>query len=230
MLSALLPAIVSIQLASPSTNPILAQFQDRQLLAYRELSLDNRYSVKSVNDVFKDNILLNMAYLRDEVKDKKNINWDQVQKPFKYEMVLMPNETFSYHNNILDEYKGKVNKTLDINFGAQDGFKTDGYLYGDGVCHLASLINWAARDAKLEVKSPVNHDFAPIPDVPKEYGVSIYSQPNSSGSTAMQNLYITNSFKYPVMFSFDYADNKLKLSIFKISDMKSFPYTTLNNL
>ncbi|HKC05172.1 MAG TPA: VanW family protein, partial [Patescibacteria group bacterium] len=80
---------------------------------------------------------------------------------------------------------------------------------GDGVCHLASLISWAAKDAGLDVYVPARHDFAKINDVPKEYGVSINS------NKPYGNLYITNNFDKPVTFNFNYDGTNLTVSVSK---------------
>lgn len=180
-------------------------------LSSHEISLENRYEVKSVSDVFKDNILLNLAYMRGIIS--KDINWDEIKKPFHYEFRLDPNQTFAFHDDLLDQYKGKVVKTTAAHFNAQEGFKTDGYLFGDGVCHLASLLYWAAKDASLDSYAPTNHDFMTIPEINKIYGVSIYSSPFSKGSNAQQNLYITNNKDKEIAFEFDYNDDKLKVTV-----------------
>lgn len=187
------------------------------VVSSHEISLDERYPVKSVSDVFKDNILLNMVYLKGKVSSKEQINWDEIRKPLTYQFRLEPNQTFAYHDDILPEFKDKVVRTTNAHFNAQEGFKTDGYLYGDGVCHLASLIYWVAKDAGLEALAPVNHDFMPIPEIAKEYGVSIYSNPYSKGANSQQNLYITNNKVSPVEFKFEYKDDKLKLEVLELN-------------
>lgn len=190
--------------------------QAEHVIAQKEMSLDNRYGNNFVNDVFKNNILLNLAYLKGKTVSK-DINWDEVSKPFKYEFVLEPGKTFAYHEDVKDQYKDSLVKTTNAHFNSLEGFKTDGYLFGDGICHLASLINWVAKEANLAVEAPTNHDFANIPDIPKEYGVSIYSTPGSKVSNAMQNLYITNNKDKPVTFKFSYEDNKIKVAIVELN-------------
>lgn len=190
---------------------------DQFLLAEREMSLENRHGNKFVNDVFKNNILLNLAYMDGRITKASDINWDEITKPFSYQFRLNPGQTFAYHDDILDKYKQTLVKTTNAHFNAAEGFKTDGYLFGDGICHLASLIYWAAKDAGLEAEAPTNHDFAPIPDVPKKYGVSIYSNPFSKGSNALQNLYITNPQSKPIVFKFEYKDNKVKVSVIALN-------------
>lgn len=192
---------------------LISPIPNNYLLTQKEMSLDNRYSNQFVNDVFKKNILLNLAYLDGRVTSKKDINWDEITKPFQYEFKLNPNKTFAFHEDIQDKYKGQVEKTTNAHFIAAEGFKTDGYLFGDGVCHLASLINWAAKEAGLQVEAPTNHNFATIPDISKEYGVSIYYSPTTKGSNALQNLYITNNKGKPITFKFEYKDNKVYIAI-----------------
>lgn len=209
-------SILSI-LGSEGYPNLLSPLVGENVLAQRQMSLQNRYADNWVNSVFKDNILLTLAYLNGNVTSKRGINWEEVKKPSRFEFILQSGHTFAYHDDILPEYQGKVVKTTNAHFNAQDGFKTDGYLYGDGVCHLASLIYWAAKDAKLDASSPVSHNFARIPDVPKEYGVSIYSNPEVKGTDARQNLYITNNRQKTVAFKFDYDGIAVKVSVVELN-------------
>ena len=182
-------------------------------MASHKMSLENRYENAYVNDVFKDNILLTLRYLEGSVSGADKISWEDVQKPFKYEFSLKPGQIFAFHDTILPEYAGSIVKTTNAHFNYQDGFKNDGYLYGDGVCHLASLIYWVAKDAGLEVVSPVNHNFADVPEVPKEYGVSISFRPNEVYRSALQNLYITNNKEMPISFVFEYDGEDLNIAV-----------------
>lgn len=191
--------------------------EDNSLLTQQEMSLDNRYEDKFVNDVFKNNILLNLAYLRGSITSAKDIKWEEVAKPFSYQFILNPDKTFAYHEDVDNSYQGKVEKTTNSHFNAAEGFKTDGYLYGDGVCHLASLLFLAAKQAGLEAEAPTNHDFANIPDIPKEYGVSIYSTPGAKNSNTKQNLYITNNKNKPIAFKFEYQNNRIKVAIVELN-------------
>lgn len=77
----------------------------------------------------------------------------------------------------------------------------------------ASLLYWAAKDAGLAALAPTNHDFASIPEVPKEYGVSIYFTPGAHDANAKQNLYITNTFDKPVHFTFAYDGTSLSVKV-----------------
>lgn len=176
-------------------------------LAKKQVSLNNRYAVKSVNNVVKDNILLNLAYTNGNARAGQPVDWNKVGQPFDFYFKLNPGETFAYQEDVLPKYQGQVKVTTNAHFNAAEGFKSDGYLTGDGVCHLASLIYWAAKDAKLDAYAPTNHNFAPIPEISREYGVSIYSSPGSKESNAMQNLYVTNNHLNPVKFEFNYQEN-----------------------
>lgn len=197
---------------SPDVNTVQQKY-----LATSEISLEKRYENKFVNDVFKDNILLNLAYMNGKVTKASDIKWDEITKPFKYEFRLEPNKTFAFHSDVENKFQDSLVKTTNAHFNATDGFKTDGYLFGDGICHLASLIYWVALNAGLEAEAPTNHDFAPIPDVPRRYGVSIYSNPFSKGSNTQQNLYITNNKSKPIAFKFEYQDNKVKVSVVELN-------------
>lgn len=191
------------------------QISTEHMLAQKEISLENRYAVKSVSDIFKDNILLNLSYMDGKVTSGQNIDWNKVKEPFKYELILRPNDVFAFHEDVLDQYKGKVIRTTNAHFNYQEGFKFSGLMFGDGVCHLASLMYMVSKEAGLDTLAPTSHDFAQIPDIPKEYGVSIYNLPGSKGSNAQQNLYITNNRQKPVTFKFDYKEDKLKLAVFE---------------
>lgn len=195
------------------TMPKPEVIKPEKVLAKREFSMEKRYGNEFVNGVFKDNILLNAVYIGGKMKVSASPDWKAVQKPFTGSIVLAPNETFAYHKDVLPEYKGKPVKALDLHFGADQGFKSDGYLMGDGVCHLASLINWAARDAKLDVVSPTNHDFANIAQVPREYGVAIYSMPGNEAGNAQQNLYVTNTTKKPIALKFSFDGKNLAVAV-----------------
>lgn len=177
------------------------------VLASRSFSMEDRYNNKFVNDVFKDNILLTMAYMDKTVTSAADLNWAKVEAPFHHEFTLKPGDVFAFHDGILPQYKGKVTVTTGMLFNSEEGFKYDGDLVGDGVCHLASIINWAARDAGLTSYAPSNHNFAKINEVPKEYGVGILA-PSPYG-----NLYVTNNKTVPVTFSFDYNGTNFKVSV-----------------
>ncbi len=147
------------------------------------------------------------------IKGKSDIKWDEVEKPFHYEFTLKPSEGFAFHDQVLPEYAKNIVKTTNAHFNYTDGFKSDGYLTGDGVCHLASLIYWAARDAGLTTVYFANHNFAKINEVPKEYGVSIRFDPGNFANGSRQNLYIFNNLENPVIFAFDYDGTNLTVSV-----------------
>ena len=209
MLSTIITTITALTLF---TNPLVSPFAGEKLLATHEMSLAERYY-----PVKKENILLNLAYMDGRVKSKADINWDEIQKPFTMSFKLNPGEVFAYHDDILPEYKGKIIRTTNTHFNYQEGYKSAGYLVGDGVCHLASLMYWVALDAGLKAKAPANHNFMAIPGIEKTYGVSIYSNPMSPGSNTIQNLYITNNLENSIEFMFEYSNEILKLSVLEIN-------------
>jgi len=177
------------------------------VLASHSMNLENRWDDQFVNDVFKDNILLTLYYLDNQINDKSEINWEQIQKPLKVGFTLKPTETFAFHEKTLAEYSDNVVKTTNAHFIGSEGFRNSGHLIGDGVCHLAALMYWVAEDAGLTAYSPSDHNFAKINEVPKEYGVGILS-PNPLG-----NLYIVNNLEKPIAFSFDFDGENLTVAV-----------------
>ncbi len=187
--------------------------RDAHVLAQKSFSLNRRYGNQFVNDVFKDNILLTLAYMDGKVDKTKSISWEAVEKPQTFTLTLLPGEVFTFNADVLPAYKGKMIKTTNAHFNAQDGFKFSGLYYGDGVCHLASLIYWAAKDAGLDAQAPVNHNFASIPEVPSEYGVTIYCLPGDTIANAQKNLYVTNTKETDIQLLFDYDGDNLSVRI-----------------
>lgn len=188
----------------------------QKYLASEQISLEKRYDDNFVNGVFKDNILLNLSYLGGKITKREDIVWEEVNKPYSYSFALLPGKTFAFHEDVLPQYKDRLVKTTNARFNYDDGFKSDGYLMGDGVCHLASLIYWVAKEAGLDAYAPTNHNFAVIPEIAREFGVSIYKMPEQLNANAMQNLYVTNNKKNPVVFEFNYKDGELGLSIYEV--------------
>lgn len=205
--------LIFSQFTTPSLDVVTAQ---QKYLASESISLEKRYENKYVNDVFKDNILLNMSYLSGKITKREDINWEDIRKPYSYRFALPPGKTFAFHEDVLPKYKDTLAKTTNANFNYDDGFKSDGYLTGDGVCHLASLIYWVSKNAGLDVYAPTNHNFAQIPQIDREYGVAIYKLPGQLSANAMQNLYVTNNREKTVIFEFNYQDAQLKLSILEV--------------
>lgn len=187
----MLPLVLGVIMAFSTPTGIGASSVE---LASHSFSLEDRYDNEFVNEVFKFNILLTIKYMGNS-------------------FTLEPGQAFAFHDVILPEYKDKVVKTTSAHFNYQDGFKSDGVLYGDGVCHLASLLYWVARDAGLTTIYFANHDFAKINSVPKEYGVSIKFMPGDFSGSARQNLYIINNLDKPVTFNFDIEDTNLRISL-----------------
>lgn len=186
------------------------------VLASHELDLTTRLPDPTGAEIFADNILLSLHYGKgdaNEMVDGAKTDWDKVREPFEFSFTLKPNETFAFHNNILPEYQSLVVKTLNSKFFMDEGYKSLGGLGGNGVCHLATLVNWVARDAGLEVTAKVNHDFYPVPGIAREYGTAIFYAEGANGNSQNQNLYITNNFDMPVVFNFRSDNKKVVLTI-----------------
>lgn len=173
-------------------------------------------------ETMRDNILLTIGYIRGIVTDGQNVNWEEVKKPFTYSFELKPTEAYAFQKDALPSYEADIVKTIDVNFAGQNGFKHDGYLMGDGVCHLASLFYWAALDAGLDTHAPTNHDFMAIPEVPREYGVSIYSTPGQKNANAQQNLYVRNNTESTIKFEITYDGRNLEAKVFKINNTNTY--------
>lgn len=186
--------------------------QKTEILAEHELDLTNRLlaspqggPVEYGSQVFADNILLSLHYLKGDVEQP--LDWNKIREPFEVSFTLEPGEVFAFHSNSLPEFEPSV--TMNSRFFMEEGYKSLAGLGGNGVCHLASLLNWTASNAGLEVTALANHSFAPVPGVPKEFGTSIRSQsPN-------QNLYIKNGFEVPVEFEFGADSQYVVLTIGK---------------
>lgn len=186
---------------------ILQLFVEANVLSAHEMSLGNRYTDANVNEVMKKNILLTIGYMRGLEPD-----WEIVTQPFSWVFTLLPGQTVSYHNVVLPKYQN-ARPLTNVHFSQSEGFLSDGWLVGDGICHLASLLSWAARDAGLFVEAPTNHDFRAIAEIPKEQGVSIYSDPKQKARSDRQNLYIQNTLANPVEFVFTYDGDVLEISV-----------------
>jgi hypothetical protein len=211
MLSKLFVLLFALKLFTANNVTVL----NNQLLAAESMSLSNRYPVPSVNTVMKENILLTLAYMSDQ--DLTPANASQViGQPQHYKFRLRFGETFAFHDHVLPEYSAKIAATTNSHFNTREGFKSDGYLVGDGVCHLASLFNLAAQKAGLVVNAPTSHDFAKIPDIPKKYGVSIYSSPVNPSGSARQNLYITNPYQQDIQLIIDSDHSRISIRILKL--------------
>lgn len=184
------------------------------VLASHEINLAERTPGGGyMSDVMADNILLNLAYLNNEISDPKAINWEEVRRSRTIEFKLKRGEVFAYHEDALPEFEGKVALTTNSKFNWEQGFKHDGYLMGDGVCHLASLMNWVSKEAGLKTEVPTNHDFMPIPGIEREHGVAVYFMPGNKDANARQNLYITNTKDKTILFRFIIEQQNLRLQI-----------------
>lgn len=184
------------------------------VLASVDYSLNDRYHNKFVNDVFADNILLTLSYMSGQTKDGQKVDWTKVRQPTQFQFDLAPGKTFAFHDQILPQYKDSVTQTTNSHFDSTQGFESDNYLVGDGVCHFASFINVVSKEAGLLVNAPTRHDFAAIPDVSRDNGTAIYYVPGDFASSSRQNIYVTNNTGKPIAFVFNHtSDNSLKIAI-----------------
>lgn len=171
---------------------------EKRVLAQASLDLTLRNEDSWVSQVMADNILLTLYYLGRETGEASDeIEWEKIREPFSVSFTLKPGEVFAFHQDVFPEFQEKVAKTTGATFHSNEGFKSDSYLFGDGVCHLASLMNQVASEAGLKVTA-TNHDFWPIPGVPQEFGTAIYYLEGNSSGNRQQNLYIENTFDFSV--------------------------------
>lgn len=208
-----------ITICSISTSKI-SQSQPKstsKVLSEVTYSLSNRYSNTYVNNVFADNILLTLAYMSGKAKSGEEISWDKVKSLSAAKIVLNPGQTFAFHDTVADEYKDKVVATTNAHFNSTEGYLSDGWLVGDGVCHLASFMYVASKNAGLKSEAPTRHDFANIPDVQKQDGVSIYYSPENPSNSTLQNLYITNNQTKTIAMVFTHKNDLLNIRIEEIN-------------
>ncbi len=214
ILTYLLATITALFVHTVPMSPVLPiATPTPHILASKEYSLSDRYSNTFVNDVFADNILLTLNYMSGDIKQGQKVDWDTVHKENEYTFTLNPGKTFAFHDEVMDQYKDSVVKTTNAHFNSYEGFKSDGWLVGDGVCHLASFINVVSKEAGLGVNAPTRHDFAAIPDVSRADGTAIFYVPGEKGTSSRQNLYVTNTTTKTVAFVFKHVQDKLDISI-----------------
>jgi len=209
-------ALAMLLSGTPTPRAHSAGISSPKLIATHTYSLANRHKVERINDVFADNMLLTLAYMRGIVEIGDDIPWDEVRAPFSYGFVLKSGETFAFHDVVSEQFDDSVVKTTNSHFIASEKFLSSGWLYGDGVCHLASFIRVVADDADLAVVVPKKHYFANIPDVNKVDGVSIYYSPSNDTLSENRNLYITNTRTKPIAFIFEYKNDDLTISVKQI--------------
>jgi vancomycin resistance protein YoaR len=203
IISALL--VASLILRGEANATVSAQKEKKDLfkwetIASKSIDLSYRYPEPAISNGFKENILIATDYLN---------------KVGSGVIILNPGEVFSFHKNILPEYEGQKIITQESGFMVNDGYKVVAGLGGNGVCHLASLMNWTAQEAGLEVRAEVDHDFAAIPGIDSKYGTSIKFVPSGGLNSQKQNLYIRNNKDYSVWFLFELEGENLKFSILK---------------
>jgi len=201
--------------------------KEGELLAKAQINLSKRWPEESINEGFRYNILLSLWYLKMAQKEPNFEPKVEDSPPSCLDppaggtsgVLLLPGEVFAFHRNVNAKYAkvaqdAKNAKTMNSEFLVEQGYKSVMGLGGNGVCHLASLINWAASEAGLKVLAPTDHAFAEIPGVPRDYWTSIKYQQNSANSQ-LQNLYIINNKDFTVRFLFEKNGNNLILKILK---------------
>lgn len=187
------------------------QLIQSQILSSGTMDLSYRYPVKSINDGFSENIFIALGYL--------SLRGDALQAQggdFSFSLVLNPGEVFAFHKNILPEFRQDKIITQESGFLKKEGYVSVAGLQGNGVCHLASLMNFVANGAGLEVIAPTNHNFAQIQGIDRKYGTSIYYLPNGGEISQRQNLYIRNNREYPAEFRFFLEENLLTFSVLSV--------------
>lgn len=202
---------------TPTPEPQIATVSAPVMLAQRRYSMANRHDASPINEVFVDNMLLTLVYMQGLITPGDSVDWDRIRTPNSYGFVLRPGETFAFHDVVMEDYEDTLAVTTNSHFNAQENFRSSGWLVGDGVCHLASFLNVAARDAGLSVYFPKDHNFASIPQVDRSDGVSIYYAPTNDNLSMNRNLYITNSRPSPVSFLFVYDGQALTITVREIS-------------
>jgi len=206
LLLALLIPFFSFSIPKPDLSMVWP-IPREEILAEHTLNLEERLPDSEFgNEVFKYNILLALKYIEGD---------PDLGEPFITEVELQPGEVFAFQENLLPEFENKTVKTGWTKYIAQEGYKPLSGLYGNGVCHLASLINWTASDAGLKVTALANHNFWPVPGVPKEYGTSIRYLADNGWKTKNQNLYLENPFDYSVKLIFEASDEEVDLRVVK---------------
>ncbi len=213
MIYTLLGVLTSAVLFFNNNSAVTRADSTNKVLSQVTYSLSDRYSNAYVNDVFSDNILLTLAYMGGKVKEGEKVQWDEVKTPGVTKLVLKPGQTFAFHDATFEKYEGKIASTTNAHFNSTEGFKSDGWLVGDGVCHLASFIYVASKEAGLQTEAPTRHDFATIADVPKQLGVSIFYSPNNPSASTYQNLYITNNRSKTIAFVFTHEKDNLNIKV-----------------
>jgi|GEM_PF-3281540 len=196
---------------------------EKKTIALKRMDLNKRNVSSMVSEIFRDNILLNLHYIKGDVDKytdfekstsyQKIIKWEKIGEPFEFSFTLKPDELFAFHDEMLPEFKERKSvKTGWTQFSVEDGYKVLDGLPGNGVCHLATIFNWVSSEAGLFVKAPTSHDFYPVPEIPREFGTSIVYIPGAY-TTQLQNLYVVNNFTYPVTYEIKADKNAVEIKV-----------------
>lgn len=183
------------------------------VLSTGRMDLSYRYPIENTSKVFTENVLVNLYHLsRLNKSEDAQIPQDfkfQENVPASFSLTLQPGEVFAFHDRVLNQYKDSKIIAPEGGYRPQDGYILLGGLYGNGVCHLATLMNYVAQHSGVEVTSLTRHDFAPVPGFDREYGTSI----STGNAPEKQNLYIKNDKEMPLELKFDLQGNELVFTI-----------------
>src|SRR5438128_52760 len=105
--SIILAIATVVSLTFQTVHPVTNTLAPHELASYF-MHMGDRYPVKSVNEVFKDNILLTLEYMKGSVKNLPPFNWNELEKPHHYQFTLQPHENFAFHNMVLPLYAGTI--------------------------------------------------------------------------------------------------------------------------
>lgn len=210
---------LAFSLITLATTPALPAFSAAETIlavqevrAHETLDLTQRHGNKTINAGYTDNIRLYLHYLKGDGPQLEN-NWTKIREPFSFNITLAPGQLLAFHPALLPEFRNKAVFFADTNLSASDGYRFIDGLWGNGVCHIASFINMAASRAGLKVTAKVNHNFAPIYGVPKQFGTAIYFDSEKNLNSQKQNLYLENTQLNPVTIMFSIGESNVEMVV-----------------
>lgn len=211
-----------------SAAPVTLSVQE--VRAHETLDLTQRHGNKAINAGYGDNIRLYLHYLKRDVPgmltNRTNsgggsvIDWAKVRAPFGFSLAIAPGEVLAFHPGVLPEFSTRSLHVVQTSLDQTDGYRFIDGLWGNGICHLASFLNMAAARAGLKVTAKVNHNFAPIYGVPKNYGTAIYYETGQEVSNANQNLYLENQGLNPLTITVSVDDKNVEMLVTATVDLK----------
>lgn len=210
---------LAFSLITLSTTPVLPAFSAPETrLAVQEvrssetLDLTQRHGNTTINAGYNDNIRLYLHYLKGDGPQLEN-NWPKIREAFSFNITLSPGQVLAFHPAILSEFKDKTVLFAETNLSGSDGYRFVDGLWGNGVCHIASFLNMAGAKAGLKVTAKVNHNFAPIYEVPNRFGTAIYFDSEKNLNSQKQNLYLENTQLNPVTILFSIGETNVEIVV-----------------